>query len=90
MSALFWFNCLAAIGVAIAAFTIYNKRHRTGLSTWLVFYLFATSLPWLGEFAYLAFSTATLTNQEFLKIPGPRILLPTSYSMPRYGLVPLC
>ncbi len=53
MSALFWFNCLAVIGAGIATFTVYKKRHLTGLSTWLVFYLFATSLPWLGEFAVL-------------------------------------
>ena len=53
MSALFWFNCLAAIGVGIAAFTIHNKKHLTELSNWLVFYLCATSLPWLGEFAVL-------------------------------------
>lgn len=53
MPALFWYNCLATIGVSIAAFTIYKKRLRTEFSTWLVFYLFATSLPWLGEFAVL-------------------------------------
>lgn len=53
MSALFWYNCLAAIGVGIAASTIYKKKHLTSVSTWLVFYLFATSLPWLGEFAVL-------------------------------------
>lgn len=53
MSALFWFNCLAVVGVVITAVTIYNKRHHTEISTWLVFYLFVTSLPWLGEFAVL-------------------------------------
>lgn len=53
MSALFWFNCLAVIGVCIAAFASYDKRYRTELSTWLVFYLFATSITWLGEFVVL-------------------------------------
>ncbi len=53
MSASFWFNCLAAIGVGIAVFTLYKKRHLTELSTWLVFYLFATSITWLGEFIVL-------------------------------------
>lgn len=53
MSALFWFNCLAIIGVATASFTIYKKAHMTELSTWLVFYLFATSITWIGEFIVL-------------------------------------
>jgi hypothetical protein len=53
MTALFWFNCLAAVGAGVAAFTVYKKRHLTELSTWLVFFLFATSLPWLGEFIVL-------------------------------------
>lgn len=47
--------------------------------------LYSICLPlacpgWVNSL-YLVFSTATLTNQEFLKIPGPRILLPTSYSI---------
>jgi len=33
MSAVFWFNCLATVGVGIAAFTIYKKRRLAGLST---------------------------------------------------------
>lgn len=53
MSAVFLFNCLAVVGVGIAAFTIYKKRRLAGLSNWLVFFLFATSLPWIGEFIVL-------------------------------------
>lgn len=53
MSSLFWYNCLTITGVAIAAFTIYKKRRLTELSTWIVFYLFATSITWLGEFTAL-------------------------------------
>jgi len=53
MSNLFWFNCLAVIGLVIAVITIYKKRHITEISTFIVFYIFATSLTWLGEFFVL-------------------------------------
>lgn len=53
MSALFWFNLLAAVGLVMALYTVYKKRRLTEPATWLVFYLFATSLPWLGEFIVL-------------------------------------
>lgn len=53
MPSLFWYNCLAIAGVGIAAFSIYKKRHLTELSTWIVFYLFATSVTWVGEFTVL-------------------------------------
>jgi len=55
MSNLFWYNFLAIIGIGIAAFSIYKKKHLTELSTWIVFYLFATSITWLGEFTVLGF-----------------------------------
>jgi len=55
MSNLFWFNCLGVIGVGTAAFSIYKKRGLTELSTWIVFYLFATGITWLGEFTVLGF-----------------------------------
>jgi hypothetical protein len=53
VSALFWYNCLAVIGVGSAAFALYNKRNLTELSTWFVFFLFATSITWLSEFTVL-------------------------------------
>jgi hypothetical protein len=53
MSNLFWYNCLAVIGVGTAALSIYKKRYLTEFSTWIVFYLFATSITWLGEFTVL-------------------------------------
>lgn len=53
MSALFWYALLAFAGIGIAVFTIYRKGRITELSTWLVFFLFATSLTWLGEFTVL-------------------------------------
>lgn len=53
MSNLFWYNFLAIIGVGIAAFCMYKKRGRTEFSTWIMFYLFALSITWLGEFTVL-------------------------------------
>lgn len=53
MSNLFWFNCLAVIGVAMAVITIYEKRRLTAISTLVLFYIFATSITWLGEFFVL-------------------------------------
>lgn len=55
MPSLFWFNSLAVIGVGMASFSIYKKRYLTEFSTWIVFYLFATSIAWLGEFTVLGF-----------------------------------
>lgn len=53
MSNLFWYNFLGIIGLGFTAFSIYKKRCLTELSTWIVFYLFATSITWLGEFTVL-------------------------------------
>lgn len=53
MSNLFWHNCLAFLGLALAIFTAYKKRRLASLSTWVVFYLFATGITWVGEFTVL-------------------------------------
>lgn len=53
MPNLFWYICLAIIGVGIAAYTIYKKRDIYKVSTLLVFYLFTASLTWIGEFTVL-------------------------------------
>lgn len=55
MPPLFWYCSLAIIGLAITAFTVYKKRFIAELSSFLVFYLFATSLSWIGEFIVLGF-----------------------------------
>lgn len=55
MPNIFWFNCLAAVGLATAAFTMYKRPDVARLSTFIVFYIFATSLTWLGEFIVLGF-----------------------------------
>jgi hypothetical protein len=53
MSSLFWYICLSATSVGIAAFVIYTKRHAYKISTLMMFYLFATSITWIGEFTVL-------------------------------------
>ena len=53
MISLYWYICLAAIGVGIGAFCIYTKRHIYKISTLVVFYLFATCITWIGEFVAL-------------------------------------
>ena len=53
MSSLFWYNCLAIIGVGIAVYSLYMKRYTYKISTLVVFYLFATSITWIGEYVAL-------------------------------------
>jgi len=47
MSSIFWYSCLAIIGLGIAAFTMYKKKN---LSTLIAFYLFASSTTFTGEY----------------------------------------
>ncbi|MHB1391690.1 MAG: hypothetical protein ACYCYE_01165 [Clostridia bacterium] len=53
MSSLFWYISLAVIGVVIAAFAIYTKRHTYKISTLVLFCLFATCITWIGEYVVL-------------------------------------
>lgn len=53
MSSLFWYICLAIIGIVVATYTIYKKRDTYKVSTLLVFYLFTASITWIGEFTVL-------------------------------------
>lgn len=53
MPGLFWYYALAIIGVIIAAFTIYQKRQTISILTFIVFYIFTTSITWLAEFVVL-------------------------------------
>ncbi|MDF2570035.1 MAG: hypothetical protein K0R55_1639 [Sporomusa sp.] len=80
MSALFWYSCLAVIGLGIAAFAIYKKRYVTDLSTWLVFYLFATGITWFGEVIVLvvfngyAYKLGIFQNPLFENLVGHLLL----------------
>jgi len=53
MESIYWYCLLAIIGIGIAAFSIYKKRDIAKVSTYLVFYLFATCVTWIGEFVVL-------------------------------------
>lgn len=75
MSNLFWFNCLAVIGVGGAAIIIYKKRCLTELSTWMVFYLFATCITWLGEFTVLGFFNSYAYKPQVFSDPWEENLL---------------
>lgn len=75
MSNLFWFNSLAVLGIGTAAFSIYKKRYLTELSTWIVFYLFATSIAWLGEFTVLGFFNSYAYKPHVFSDPWAENLL---------------
>jgi len=53
MSSVLWYICLTAVSVAIAVYAIYKKRNTYRISTLVVFYLFTTSVAWMGEFIVL-------------------------------------
>ncbi len=53
MTSLLWYIGLSAISVIIAVFTIYKKRHTYKISTLVVFFLFTSSITWIGEFTVL-------------------------------------
>ena len=52
MPNLFWYIYLAFFGIAMTAFAIYTKKN-IRISTFVVFYLFATGITWIGEFIAL-------------------------------------
>jgi hypothetical protein len=53
MASITWYCLIASVGVVMAAFSIYKKRDVAKVSTYLVFYLFATFVAWIGEFTVL-------------------------------------
>jgi len=85
VSNLFWYICLAIIGVGITAYTIYTKKHIYKVSTLMVFYLFAAGTTWIGEFIVLglfnsyAYKTGLFTNPWAENLLGHLILNTTLY-----------
>ena len=85
MASIYWYCLLAIIGVGMAAFTIYKKRDIAKLSTFLVFFLFATCVTWIGEFIVLglfnsyAYKTGIYTNPWAENLLGHLILNSTLY-----------
>lgn len=53
MSNTVWYVCLTAICIMIAVFAIYAGRRKHKVSTLIMFYLFSTSITWIGEFIVL-------------------------------------
>ncbi len=58
MPNIFWYICLAVIGLGAAAYAIFAKRKVYKVSTLLVFYLFSASSTWIGEFIVLGIFNA--------------------------------
>jgi len=85
MASILWYYLLAIIGVGITAHTIYKKRDIIELSTFLVFYLFATCTTWIGEFIVLgllngyAYKPGIYTDLWAENILGHLILNSTLY-----------
>lgn len=85
MASIYWYCLLAIIGLGTAAFTIYKKRNIAKLSTFLVFFLFATCVTWIGEFIVLglfnsyAYKTGIFTDPWAQNLLGHLILNSTFY-----------
>lgn len=85
MPNLFWYICLAIIGVGGASYSIYVKRGIYKVSTLLVFYLFTAGLAWIGEFTVLglfnsyAYKTGLFVNPWAQNLLGHLILNTTLY-----------
>ncbi|MCT8977850.1 hypothetical protein N4T77_14710 [Clostridium sp. CX1] len=85
MKNIFWYICLAVLGVSIAAYAIYIKRNKYKVSTLLVFYLFSGSLAWIGEFLVLglfnsyAYKTGVFSNPWAQNLLGHLLLNTTLY-----------
>lgn len=85
MPNIFWYCIPAIIGVGITFFTIYTKRHITEVTTFVVFFLFATCVAWIGEFIVLglfnsyAYKTGVFENIWAENLLGHLILNSTFY-----------
>ena len=85
MQNIFWYILLAIIGLCSTAYAIYMKRHIYRVSTLLVFYLFAASIAWTGEFIVLgifnsyAYKTGVFADIWAQNLLGHLILNTTLY-----------
>ena len=85
MSNFIWYICVAIISVGIAVYAIYMKRDRYKASTLMLFYLFASSITWIGEFIVLglfnsyAYKTGLFTDPWAQNLLGHLILNTTMY-----------
>ncbi|GFP75544.1 hypothetical protein [Clostridium fungisolvens] len=85
MQNILWFIGLAIIGILSAIYAIYKKKHIYKISTFFVFYLFAASIAWCGEFLVLglfnsyAYKTGVLQDVWAQNLLGHLILNTTLY-----------
>lgn len=85
MQNIVWFICLAIIGILSTIYAVYKKRHIYKLTTFLVFYLFAASIAWCGEFLVLglfnsyAYKTGVFQDIWAQNLLGHLILNTTLY-----------
>lgn len=75
MPSIFWYSGFAVIGVIIAAFSIYKKRHVIKISNFIVFYLFAACITWIGEFVALGLFNGYAYKPGVFKDPWEENLL---------------
>lgn len=75
MKNIFWYICLAVLGVSSATCAIYMKRNKYKVSTLLVFYLFSGSLAWIGEFIVLGLFNSYAYNTGVFSNPWAQNLL---------------
>ncbi|MBK1812767.1 hypothetical protein JHL18_19275 [Clostridium sp. YIM B02505] len=85
MQNIVWFIGLAIIGILSAIYAVYKKKHIYKVTTLLVFYLFAASIAWCGEFLVLglfnsyAYKTGVFQNVWAQNLLGHLILNTTLY-----------
>ena len=75
MSNLYWYICLAIIGIGTAAYAIYKKRDIYKVSTLLVFYLFTACITWIGEFSVLGLLNSYAYKTGLFEDPWAQNLL---------------
>jgi hypothetical protein len=85
MQNLFWYICLAIIGIVSVTYTIYIKRDIYKVSTLFVFYLYAAGFTWICEFIVLglfnsySYKTGLFTDIWAQNLLGHLILNTTLY-----------
>jgi hypothetical protein len=75
MPNIFWYICLAIVGVVSIVYTLYVKRNTYKVSTLFVFFLFTASLAWIGEFSVLGLFNSYAYNTGVFEDPWAQNLL---------------
>lgn len=70
-----WYICLFLISVGIATYAIYMKRNIYSISTFIVFYIFAAAITWVGEFIALGLFNSYAYKTGLFQDPWAQNLL---------------